>query len=53
MRKTSAAHFLTTCLGASKDFIFVCVGRCEDWDCIDGAQKTRLELAKVEDGEFW
>ncbi|XP_056621735.1 calpain-12 [Triplophysa dalaica] len=27
--------------------------KCEDWDCIDGAQKTRLELAKVEDGEFW
>lgn len=27
--------------------------RCKDWDSIDSAQKTRLELAKVEDGEFW
>ncbi|XP_052008684.1 calpain-1 catalytic subunit-like isoform X2 [Xyrauchen texanus] len=27
--------------------------KCKDWDFIDNAQKTRLELAKVEDGEFW
>ncbi|XP_051512377.1 calpain-12 [Myxocyprinus asiaticus] len=27
--------------------------KCKDWDYIDNAQKTRLELAKVEDGEFW
>ncbi|XP_055030718.2 calpain-12 [Misgurnus anguillicaudatus] len=27
--------------------------KCKDWDSIDGAQKTRLQLAKVEDGEFW
>uniref|UniRef100_A0A672N4Z7 Calpain-1 catalytic subunit-like n=1 Tax=Sinocyclocheilus grahami TaxID=75366 RepID=A0A672N4Z7_SINGR len=27
--------------------------KCKDWDVIDHAQKARLELAKVEDGEFW
>uniref|UniRef100_A0A672SV20 Calpain-1 catalytic subunit-like n=1 Tax=Sinocyclocheilus grahami TaxID=75366 RepID=A0A672SV20_SINGR len=27
--------------------------KCQDWDFIDNAQKARLELAKVEDGEFW
>uniref|UniRef100_A0A671RT80 Calpain-1 catalytic subunit-like n=1 Tax=Sinocyclocheilus anshuiensis TaxID=1608454 RepID=A0A671RT80_9TELE len=27
--------------------------KCKDWDVIDNAQKARLELAKVEDGEFW
>uniref|UniRef100_A0A673IVA9 Calpain-1 catalytic subunit-like n=1 Tax=Sinocyclocheilus rhinocerous TaxID=307959 RepID=A0A673IVA9_9TELE len=31
----------------------LCVCRCKDWDVIDNAQKARLELAKVEDGEFW
>lgn len=31
----------------------LCVCRCKDWDLIDSAQKARLELAKVEDGEFW
>lgn len=31
----------------------LCVYRCKDWDLIDSAQKARLELAKVEDGEFW
>ncbi|TRY60020.1 hypothetical protein DNTS_034668, partial [Danionella cerebrum] len=27
--------------------------KCKDWDFVDNAEKTRLELAKVEDGEFW
>uniref|UniRef100_A0A8C1NCB1 Calpain 12 n=1 Tax=Cyprinus carpio TaxID=7962 RepID=A0A8C1NCB1_CYPCA len=27
--------------------------KCKDWDVIDNAQKARLALAKVEDGEFW